>query len=133
MATIRRFEDIKAWQKARELSRMVFEACHKSGQRMDFGMRNQLTRAANSVGANIAEGFGRDTDKDFAHFLAIARGSANEVQSFLYNALDAELIDQAAFDAIYGVANEAAALTIGFQNYLRGRKPDQSPRLQTPD
>ncbi|MCB9895206.1 MAG: four helix bundle protein [Planctomycetes bacterium] len=122
MATIKRFEDIQGWQKARELSRLVYAACKKAGNALDFGMRRQITGAANSVGANIAEGFGRDSDKDFAHFLGIARGSANEVQSFAYNVLDAGLIDQGDFDEIYKTADEAAALITGFQNYLKGRK-----------
>ena len=123
MATIKRFENIQGWQKARELSRLVYLACKKAGNALDFGMRRQVTGAANSVGANIAEGFGRDTDKDFAHFLGIARGSANEVQSFAYNLLDAKLIEKADFDQIYRTADEAAALITGFQNYLSGKKP----------
>jgi four helix bundle protein len=88
MSTIKRFEDIEAWQKARELVREVYKTCGEGRLSRDFGLRDQLCRAAVSAMSNIAEGFSRNSDKDFAHFLDIAKGSVLEVQSLLYVALD---------------------------------------------
>jgi four helix bundle protein len=88
MATIKRFEDIEAWQKARELVRQVYQICNGSRLSKDFGLRDQLCRAAVSSMSNVAEGFSRNSDKDFARFLDIAKGSVLEVQSLLYVALD---------------------------------------------
>ncbi len=88
MAAFQRFEDIKAWQKARELTKEIYLATSDSSFSRDFGLRDQIRRASVSIIANIAEGYGRKTNKDFAHFLVIAHGSAAETQSHLYIALD---------------------------------------------
>ena len=101
MAGIRRFEEIKAWQKAREMVREVYGACRNTPLGKDFGLKDQLCRAAVSGMTNIAEGFGRKTDKDFAHFLDMARGSCIEVQSLLYVALDVGHIPKQEFDRLY--------------------------------
>jgi four helix bundle protein len=71
--------------------------------------------------SNIAEGFGRHSDKDFAHFLDVARGSCAEVQSLLYVALDAEYIAQPDFGRLYELADATLALIAAFSNYLRGQ------------
>jgi four helix bundle protein len=84
MAAFRRFEDILAWQKARETTRLVYQETTKGDFSRDYDLRSQIRRAAISVMANIAEGFGRHSDKEFANFLNIAHGSATEVQSHLY-------------------------------------------------
>ena len=70
---------------------------------------------------NVAEGFGRKTSKDFAHFLDQARGSALEVQSLLYVACDLNYIAPVEFDRLYGMASEVLALIAGLTSYLRGR------------
>ena len=88
MATIQRFEEIEAWQVARELTRSVYE-CSKSGSfAKDFALRDQIRRAAISVMSNIAEGFERGGNAEFIQFLSIAKGSAAEVETQLYVALD---------------------------------------------
>ena len=87
MATIKRFEEIRAWQQARELSRMVYSLPSHGGISKDYGLRDQLQRAAVSVGSNIAEGFARSGNREFAKFLWIAKGSAAEVQSQAYTDL----------------------------------------------
>lgn len=74
-------EDIHAWQKARELVREVHKTCHDGKLKRDFGLQDQLRRAAVSSMSNIAEGFARKSDREFAHFLDIAKDSATEVQS----------------------------------------------------
>ena len=71
--------------------------------------------------SNVAEGFGRKTRKDFAHFLDQARASALEVQSLLYVASDLNYIRSSQFEKLYGVANETISLITGFTAYLRGR------------
>src|SRR5213078_231745 len=92
MASIKRFEEILAWQRAKELVREVYLACHRGQFSRDFGLRDQICRAAVSSMSNVAEGFGRKSSKDFAHFLDVARGSGLEVQSLLYVARDLNYI-----------------------------------------
>jgi four helix bundle protein len=119
MATIERFEDIQAWQKARALVGEIYQACAQGRLSRDFGLRDQLCRAAVSSMSNIAEGFARHSDKDFAHFLDIARGSVTEVKSLLYVALDVNYLDKSKFEQLYKMADETAALIGRFTSYLR--------------
>ncbi len=83
MATFKRFEDIHAWQKARIATKTVYQLSKNGDFARDFGLSNKIRRAAVSVMANIAEGNGRRTNKDFASFLVSAHASAAEVQSHL--------------------------------------------------
>jgi len=69
MATFKRFEDIQAWQKARLVTRKVYQLTGEGRFARDFGLRDQIQRASISIMANIAEGFGRHSDKEFAHYL----------------------------------------------------------------
>lgn len=88
MAKIERFEDIIAWQKAREMVKEIYQVSSDGKFAKDYGLRDQLRRAAVSVMLNIAEGFARKTSREFMQFLVIAHGSAAEVQSALYVAID---------------------------------------------
>ena len=97
MPTFRRIEDIQVWQKARQATRMIYELTGNGMFAKDFGLRNQIQRAVVSIMANIAEGFGRRSDKEFANFLNMAHGSVSETQSHLYVALDLGYIDQTSF------------------------------------
>ena len=72
MATFKRFEDIKAWQKARKVTTTIYNVTGTGQFAQDFGLRNQIQRASVSIMANIAEGYGRHSDKEFANFLSIA-------------------------------------------------------------
>jgi four helix bundle protein len=130
MAGARRFEDIKAWQKARELVREAYSACSDGQLSKDYGLRDQLRRAAVSSMTNVAEGFGRRSGRDFAHFLDIARGSAIEVQSLLYVALDVRYIDRPDFDRLYQLCDETIAVIAGLTAYLRR---DPTYGLRTPN
>lgn len=85
---VRRFEDLMAWQEARILSKAVWDAVHPPDRKIDWGLTDQLCRAARSVMANIAEGFEKNGRKEFAHGLTIAKGSCGEVRSFLHGAED---------------------------------------------
>ncbi len=117
---MRRVEDIQAWQKARELVREIYKIAAEGSLARDFGFRDQIRRAAVSSMSNVAEGFARKSDKEFARFLDIARGSAIEVQSLLYVALDVHYIDGDEFEKLSRLADEAASLIGGLTSYLRG-------------
>lgn len=119
MATIKRFEDIEAWRAAREVVPRVYKQCSESRLSKDFALRDQLCRAAVSCMSNIAEGFSRNSDKDFAHFLDIAKGSALEVQSLLYVALDLGYLKQSKFEELYKATDRVASLIGGLISYLR--------------
>jgi four helix bundle protein len=119
VATIQSFEDIEAWQKARELTREVY-ACSGTGAfARDYGLRDQIRRAAVSILSNIAEGFERGGSAEFTQFLAIAKGSTAEVEAQLYVALDQGYIAQEKFESITAIANSTKKLIAGFMNYLR--------------
>ena len=119
MATIKRFEEIKVWQEARELAKMVYNATSQGGLAKDFGLKEQIQRAAVSVGSNIAEGFARNGNKEFVKFLWIAKGSATEVQSQLYTAMDVGYITDAEFKTIYEKAESCNLLIYRFIRSLR--------------
>src|SRR4030095_4958013 len=95
MAMISRFEDIEGWQEARKLVRMIYTLTSRGPFSKDFGLRDQIPRAAVSAMTNIAEGFDCDSKVEFARFLGIARRSAVEVQSLLNAAFDIQYITEA--------------------------------------
>lgn len=119
MATIEKFEDIEAWQKARELTKAVYACSGKGAFAKDFGLRDQIRRASVSIMSNIAEGFERGGSAEFAQFLAIAKGSAGEVEAQLYVAFDQGYINQEQFDSIKSAASSTKKLIAGFMNYLK--------------
>ena len=121
MPTFKRFEDIQAWQKARELTRDVYRVTKSRDFAKDFGLVDQIRRSSVSIMANIAEGFARRSDKDFAHFLNLARSSAAEVQSHLYVALDQEYINADSFKMIYDKVEETSKMIFGLVSHLTGR------------
>ena len=122
MAAFKRFEDIKAWQKARETTREVYKQTAKGSFSRDFGLRDQIQRASISVMANIAEGFGRHSDKEFANFLNVAHASVSESQSHFYVALDLEYISQENFTRIYVMFDEVSRMTMALAKHLRTPK-----------
>ena len=90
---VRRFEDLIAWQRARELTRRIYLATSDERFRRDFGLASQIQRAAVSSMANVAEGFDRKRSAEFHQFLSIAKASCAEVRSHLYVALDVGYLD----------------------------------------
>ena len=118
MATIERFEDIKAWQEARELVSAVYRVSGRGKFEKDFGLRDQIQRASVSVMANIAEGFERSSDREFHRFLYIAKGSAGEVRSHLFVALDLGYVTSDEFDNLRAKAEDVAKTISGFITYL---------------
>ncbi|MDP2645954.1 MAG: four helix bundle protein [Desulfobacterales bacterium] len=119
MANIEKFEDIEAWQKARELTREIYRITNHGAFSKDFGLRDQIRRAAVSVMSDIAEGFGRGGNKELVQFLSMAKGSASEVQAQLYVALDANYITKDQFRQLYDLAQSTGKLVGGFIRYLQ--------------
>jgi len=119
MSTITRFEDIEAWQKARELTREIYVASNIWPFAKGFGLRDQIRRATVSIMSNIAEGFERGGDKEFSQFIALAKGSAGEVRSQLYVALDQGYISKDSFDRLSEVTININRMLAGLMKYLR--------------
>jgi four helix bundle protein len=88
MATLEQFEELEAWKQARELTKVIYQVSSSEEFARDFGLRDQICRAAVSIISNIAEGFERDGNKEFLQFLSFAKGSCGEVRAQLYVALD---------------------------------------------
>ncbi len=122
MAKIERFEDIQAWQKARELNNTIYGITKNSHFLKDFSLRDQIRRASVSTMANIAEGFGRRSKREFSNFLNMAHGSAAETQCHLYVALDQKYISQEIFDTTYAKIEEVSRMIQGFMKYLNELK-----------
>lgn len=118
MSGIETFEDVKAWQKARELTKEIYALSNDGQFARDFGLRDQIRRASVSIMSNIAEGFERGSNKEFMQFLFIAKGSAGEVRAQLYVALDQAYINQTTFDHIAKNASEISRMISGLINYL---------------
>jgi four helix bundle protein len=123
---IERFEDIEAWKEARALVRMVYEATNEVPFKNDRGLREQIQRAVISVMSNIAEGFMRQTNKEFIVFLGYSLRSTAEVQSQLYAALDLHYVDEHAFNLLTEQCSKVAKMLQGFIRYLRTSKPSTS-------
>jgi four helix bundle protein len=121
MATITRFEDIEAWQMARVMMREVERLTTEGRFGFRFRLKDQFYGAALSIMSNIAEGFGRRTDREFNQFLGIAHGSVSEFKSLLYVSLDAGCITTEEFDKLYTAADTIGRKVYGFANYLRDR------------
>src|SRR6266480_7734999 len=100
MATVKCFEELHVWQEARKLVKEIYKAAKQRGFARDFGLRDQIQRAATSTMSNIAEGFERGSKREFIQFLYIAKGSNGEVRSQLYVALDQEYFDDKTFNAL---------------------------------
>lgn len=118
MSVIKRFEDIKAWQAARNLANAIYIVTNNVQFHSDHSLRNQIRRASASCMHNIAEGFDAGFNAEFIRFLRIALRSASEVQSQLYLAKDQKYIDQEEFNNIYTQAEETKKLLHGFIAYL---------------
>ncbi len=119
MATVQRFEDLIAWQKARELTREIYKSL--SGETFkrlnlppDYGFIDQIRRASVSVMSNIAEGFERGTRAELINYLFIAKGSCGEVRAQLYVALDAGYLNVEMFKRLIGLSEDCSVLIYRF-------------------
>jgi four helix bundle protein len=129
---IRRFEDIEAWQLARELCRRVYAITAKGTFAKDFELRNQIRSAAGSVMHNIAEGFDGGSNAEFSKFLRYAQRSCTEVQSELYVALDQAYISNGEFEELYSQAKKTRSKTGGFIKYLAQDAHIRHPQASSP-
>ncbi|MFZ2303870.1 MAG: four helix bundle protein [Minisyncoccia bacterium] len=108
---IEKFEDIIAWQKAKTLSLCIYGIFNTN---KDYGFKDQIQRAGVSVMNNIAEGFERRSDKEFKHYLFIAKGSCGEVLSMLYLGHELKYISKQEFEELYAQAVEISKMLSGF-------------------
>lgn len=107
---IERFEDIIAWQKARELTKIIYQTFQLN---KDYGFKDQIQRAAVSIMNNIAEGFERRGNKEFRNFLFIAKGSCGEVRSMLYMGLDCNYLTQESYNDLKIKTEEISRILSG--------------------
>jgi four helix bundle protein len=121
MAKIERFEDLKCWRAARELVKIVYMTSEEGKLAKDFDTKSQIRRAALSTMNNIAEGFGRGSDKEFIRFLEIAQSSTMEVKSITYVLMDLDYLQEDRINQISMKAEETKSITLGLIRYLRNK------------
>jgi four helix bundle protein len=126
---IERFEEIKAWQLARELTRKVYALTGMDKLARDFRLKGQIQSAAGSTMNNMAEGFDSDSNAEFMRFLRYAKRSCSEVQSELYIALDQKYISKAEFQAVCDLAGETRAARRGFIKHLLSYQQKQKAKV----
>jgi four helix bundle protein len=129
MSRVERFEDLIAWQKARELTRCIYAVTGQGSFAKDPGLTNQLRRAVVSVMANIAEGFERGGRPEFHQFLSTAKGSCAEVRSHLYVALDTGHLGQPEFERVLALAEEVARVVGGLRASVQRQRDEQRGKL----
>ena len=114
-----RFEDLDAWKVSRELANLIYAYGREGALSKDYSFKDQIQRAAVSVMNNVAEGFARGSNKDFAKFLFIARGSVGEVRSMLYLASDLGYITEEQFKDAYNLCVRESQLCWGLIKHLQ--------------
>ncbi|HVF28280.1 MAG TPA: four helix bundle protein [Pyrinomonadaceae bacterium] len=119
---IERFEDFIAWQKARSLAAGVYEVTSEGRFARDFGLKDQIQRAAVSIMSNIAEGFERGRATEFHQFLSVAKASCAELRSQLYIALDAGYITEETFNNLMNQAIEVGQVIGGLRASVERRR-----------
>jgi len=122
MTKIEKFEDIDAWKEARTIVNQVYDLCRNDSFRKDYNLANQMQRSAISIMANIAEGYSRRGNKEFAQFLFIAKASAAELQSHLYITLDQKYMSQENFISLYRDIDKVQRMISNFIKYLRTKQ-----------
>lgn len=115
---VKTFEDLQVWQDARTFVKSIYELTSLENFRKDYGLKDQIQRAAVSIMNNIAEGFETDNNKEFRNFLGYAKGSAGEVRSMLFVAIDVNYISKDKFDENYKQAINVITQISNFKKYL---------------
>ncbi len=113
------FEDLQVWQDTRKFVKSIYELTSLDNFKKDYGLKDQIQRASVSIMNNISEGFERDNNKEFMRFLSYSKGSAGEVRSMLYVAMDLEYISKNDFDDNYKEAVNIIKQIANFKKYLR--------------
>lgn len=119
---VKYFEDLEVWKEARRLTQRVYQATEDSRFSKDFGLRDQIQRAAVSIMSNIAEGFERGGNQEFIQFLYIAKGSCGEVRSQLYVALDQGYIAREHFVQMFNSFKRLSGMLSSLIDYLKGSR-----------
>ena len=118
MGKFNSFEEINSWKKSRIFNKRIYLITENANFKKDFDFVRQIRRASLSISSNIAEGFERNTDKEFIYFLYVAKASAGEVRSQLYLAFDLEYIIKEEFEMLLESITEISKLLSGFIKYL---------------
>lgn len=113
---IGKFEDLTAWQEGLELSIEIYKSFKEN---KDFGFRDQIQRAAVSIPSNIAEGYERQTNKEFIQFLFIAKGSCGELRTQLYIANSMQMLDKNISEKLIDKTKKISAM---LYNLIQTRK-----------
>jgi len=124
MGIVERFEDLIAWQKARELTKQIYLLTKKEKFSRDFGLRDQIQRASVSIMSNLAEGFERGGRAEFHQFIVIAKASCAEVRSQLYVALDVGHISRKEFEQVHALATEVSRILGGLRSSIQQQRAD---------
>jgi four helix bundle protein len=119
MATIKNFEDLEIWQKARELSKYIFTLTQRDPFCKDYSLKDQIKRSSGSIMDNIAEGFERDGNKEFVNFLTFSKGSTGEVRSQAYRVYDYGYISNEELDFLIKESKSLSERIGKFISYLK--------------
>ncbi len=119
--TFQRFEEIDSWKESRVLAAEIYRVTNEGAFARDYGLKDQIRRASVSVLSNIAEGFEKDSPREFIRYLHIAKGSAGEVRAQLYVALDVGLLPDFEFDPLYQRVCSVSRLLKGLIRYLQSQ------------
>jgi four helix bundle protein len=133
MSTITRFEDIEAWNTARELTRTAYALTEQGLFAKDFGLKNQIRRASVSVMSNIAEGFESRMQAQFLEYLGHAKASAGEVRCQLYIAMNLKYLNQEQFKEVFDLADKSLHQIARFMNYLETHPQSRHVREEGPE
>lgn len=119
MGKIEKFEDIEVWKQARVICQTLETLFNETSLGKNYALRNQMERSSGSIMDNIAEGFGRGGNQEFHNFLSYSKGSASELKSQLYRALDKSLISEEQFKILFEQCNLTENKIGAFMFYLR--------------
>jgi len=119
MTKINAFEDINAWKESREFNKEIYKLTNIGAFEKDFDLKRQIRKASVSISSKIAEGFERNTDKEFVYFLYVAKASTGEVRSQLYLALDLAYINEVDFLVLKDKVESISKMISGLIKYLK--------------
>jgi four helix bundle protein len=131
VAAAYRYEELECWRLGDELKRGVFAVASRPSARQDRRFCEQIRDAASSVTRNIAEGFGRKSDGEFVRFLSFARGSLNECQEELKDALQHTYVNNEEYQRLLVLSRRTAGAIAGLQRYLRKQIREKDGRKRT--
>jgi len=125
MKRVEQFEDLVAWQRARELTEQIYFLTNKGLFSKNFGLRDQIRKASVSIMSNLAERFERGGRSEFHQFVVMAKGFCAEVRSQLHVALDVGYITKEQFDRVHGLAIEVSRIIGGLRSTIQKQRDNQ--------